>query len=59
MVQPILSAHFEYQIKNAATANGIRIIIKISKGLKLMVELAMPSVWVIVTITPISDAMNK
>ena len=55
----MLPASLEYQIKNAATTSGIRIIINISKGLKSMAELATPRVWIIVTITPSSDATNK
>ena len=59
LIQPLLSARFEYQIKNAATTRGIRIIIKMSRGLKLIVDLAMPRVWISCTITPSSDAINK
>ncbi len=47
-MQPLLSARFEYQIKKAATTSGITMYPEISKGVRSIVELAMPSVWVTV-----------
>lgn len=38
---------------------GITIIITISKAPKSIVEPTTPSVWIIVTITPSSDAIKK
>ena len=50
----MLLARIEYHIKNAATTSDVEVPIK--TGVKSIFELAMPSAWIIVTITPSSDA---